>query len=250
MTWRTAARPGTIRLVVFDCDSTLSAVEGIDELAAGRRAEVAALTDAAMRGEVPLESVYGRRLDLIRPDRARVDALAQQYVEALVPDAAAVVDALHAAGVRVRIMSGGLLPAVLAVGRAIGVPESDTAAVAVHFDGHGRYTGYDEASPLARSGGKRELLQQWRDQLQLDRDAVMMVGDGATDLEAAEVAGIFVAYAGVVERTAVMEAADVVVRSASLSPILPLALGGVAPAARDTRALFERGIELLNHNYE
>jgi phosphoserine phosphatase len=250
MTWRTIARPGAIRLVVFDCDSTLSAVEGIDELAGGRRAEVTALTDAAMRGEVPLESVYGRRLDLIRPDRAQIDALAQQYIAALVPDAAEVVAALRAVGLRVRIMSGGLLPAVLAVSRALGVPEADTTAVAVHFDGHGHYTGYDEASPLTRSGGKRELLQQWRDQLQLDRDAVMMVGDGATDLEAAEVAGIFVAYAGVIERTAVMEAADVVIRSASLSPVLPLALGGVAPATPETRALFQRGIELLNHNYE
>jgi phosphoserine phosphatase len=249
MTWRTLTRPGQIRLVVFDCDSTLSAVEGIDELAAGRRAEVSALTDAAMRGDVPLESVYGTRLDLIRPDRTLLAALALQYVEALVPDAGAVVAALHAAGIRVRIMSGGLLPAVQAVARVLGVADEDTAAVAIRFDERGAYVGYDEASPLARSAGKRELLRQWRTELALAREAVMMVGDGATDLEAAQAAGIFVAYAGVVERPAVMAAADAVVRSASLSPILPLALGG-APPPPSANALYERGIALLNHNRE
>ena len=55
------------RTVVFDCDSTLSAIEGIDELAGEHRSAVTELTEAAMRGEVPLQDVYGRRLALIRP---------------------------------------------------------------------------------------------------------------------------------------------------------------------------------------
>src|SRR5215210_6885983 len=101
--------------VVFDCDSTLSEIEGIDELAGARRVEVERLTQAAMLGEIPLEAVYGRRLEIIRPTRAQIDALAQRYIEGLVPDAHSVVTALQAAGVVVRVMSGGLLPAVVAV---------------------------------------------------------------------------------------------------------------------------------------
>jgi hypothetical protein len=74
----------------------------------------------------------------------------------------------------------------------------------------------------------------------------MLVGDGATDAEAAGTADIFVAYAGVVERPAVMAAADAVIRAPSLAPVLPLALGGTAPRAAKHRALWERGLDLLD----
>jgi phosphoserine phosphatase len=232
-----------VALVVFDCDSTLSAIEGIDELGSERRAEIEALTEQAMRGAVPLEQVYGRRLDLIRPARDRMERLAAQYVERLVPDAEAVVRALHECGVAVRIMSGGLLPAVRRVADVLGIAHGDVAAVDVRFAEDGAYAGFDEMSPLARSGGKRTLLAQWREA------RTMMVGDGATDAEAADVADVFVAYAGVVEREAAVRAADVVVRSASLAPILPLALGGERPRSKDARALFERGVALLDPMY-
>ena len=57
--------------ICFDFDSTLSRIEGIDELAkrVGLGEEMTKLTNAAMNGDVPLEAVYSRRLELIRPDR-------------------------------------------------------------------------------------------------------------------------------------------------------------------------------------
>jgi phosphoserine phosphatase len=229
--------------VAFDCDSTLSALEGIDELAGRHRAEVEALTDAAMRGELALEAVYGRRLDLIRPDRRRLEDLAQEYVARLVPDAAAVVAALAAEGISVRIISGGLLPAVLAVGDALGIPRANIAAVDVGFDAAGAYAGFDESSPLARSGGKCDVLARWRAQ---SAGRMMLVGDGATDAEAAGVVDVFVAYAGVARRDAAIAAADAVIASASLAPVLPLALGGRAPRNAAHRDLFEQGVALLD----
>jgi len=205
--------------VLFDCDSTLSAIEGIDELAVHCREEVVALTDAAMRGVIPLEEVYGRRLDLVRPTRAALHALGQEYVARLVPDARETVSALHAAGVDVRIISGGLLPAVLAVATALDVPPHHVAAVDIWFDGDGAYAGFDHSSPLTTGGGKRRAIEQWH----LARPA-MMVGDGSTDLEARPVVDAFVAFAGVVERAAVVAVADVVIRANSLAPLLPLVL--------------------------
>lgn len=232
-----------VAAVVFDCDSTLTAIEGIDELAAEQRSEIEALTAAAMQGALPLEEVYGRRLELIRPSRSRVDALARQYVDRLVPHAADVVAALRAEGLAVRIVSGGLLPAVLAVADALGVAREDVAAVALHFNADGSYAGFDTAAPLARSRGKCDVLRSWREKL---AGRVMMVGDGASDLEAAAAADVFVAYAGVVERAAVVERADVVVRSQSLAPVLPLALGGAPPVHAKHRTLFDRGMSLLD----
>lgn len=229
--------------VVFDCDSTLSEIEGVDDLAGKRRAEVAALTDAAMRGAVPLEQVYSRRLELIQPTRADVERLARRYVAALVPDAREVAAALRAEGIAVRIVSGGLLPAVLAVADELGIPHGDVAAVPIRFTDDGAYAGFDEAAPLARAGGKCDVLRAWRPQL---GSRVVMVGDGATDVEAAAAADVFVAYAGVIERPDVVRAADVVIRSRSLAPVLPIALGGEPPRAVEHRALFERGVSLLD----
>ncbi|HEX2167954.1 MAG TPA: HAD-IB family phosphatase [Longimicrobiales bacterium] len=235
-----------VTTVVFDCDSTLSAVEGIDELAVACRSEVEALTDAAMRGDLPLEAVYGRRLELIRPTRRQLEELAALYVERLVPDAVAVVAALRAEGIGVRVLSGGLLPAVVAVADALGIPRSDVAAVGISFDGSGGYAGFDEVSPLARSRGKCDVLAAWRE----DGNAPMMlVGDGATDAEAADAVDVFVAFAGVAERAAVTAAADAVVRSPSLAPVLPLALGGETPRLEIHRQLFDRGAALLDPQY-
>jgi phosphoserine phosphatase len=212
------------RSVIFDCDSTLCAIEGIDELAAEHRDEVAALTDAAMRGEVPLEEVYGRRLDLVRPDRARVAALGRRYVDTLAPDARETVARLRAAGIDVRIISGGLLPPVLDVARELGVDERAVAAVGIDFDDDGAYAGFDTDSPLARAGGKRAVIERWTRE-GMPRPA-MLVGDGATDLEARPAVDRFIAYAGVVERAAVVAAADVVIREPSLLRVVDIALGG------------------------
>jgi phosphoserine phosphatase len=229
--------------VVFDCDSTLSAVEGIDTLAGDARDEVRALTESAMAGGVPLEEVYGRRLELIRPTRAAIEALTARYIDAVVDDAGVAIAALRARGVTVRIISGGLLPAVVGLAGHLGVEPDAVAAVPIRFDDGGEYAGFDPAPP-ARAGGKAEVIRAWR------RDGlpgpVMFVGDGATDLEAADEVDLFVAYAGVVERPEVTAAAPVVVRSASLAPVVPLALGQDPPARGAAREVFEKGKSLID----
>jgi phosphoserine phosphatase len=216
------------RTVLFDCDSTLSAIEGIDELAVHCRDDVEQLTDAAMRGRIPLEEVYGRRLQLGR-----------EYVARLVPDAADAVAALHAAGVEVRIISGGLLPAVLAVARAVGVDAGRVAAVDIRFNADGSYAGFDTTSALTMSGGKLTTIERWA----VDRPA-MMVGDGTTDLEAKPAVDFFLAFAGVVERPNVVNAADAVVRANSLAPVLPLVLNADELLHTSHHTLYERGVAL------
>jgi phosphoserine phosphatase len=230
-----------IATVLFDCDSTLSTLEGIEELAAEHRAEVVALTEAAMRGAVPLEQVYARRLALVRPTLGAVEAIGRRYVETLVEDAREVVAALAAEGVSVRIISGGVRQAVLVLGRALGLPDSHVAAVDLRFDAAGRYAGFDAASPLARSGGKAAAIDAW---LPAVARPAMLVGDGAADLEAAAAVDLFVAYAGVVPRPAVLAGADAVIASRSLAPVLPLALAA-PPRDPRYRDLWQKGVELI-----
>jgi phosphoserine phosphatase len=228
--------------VIFDCDSTLSAIEGIEELAHAHREEIARLTEAAMRGEIPLEDVYGRRLALVRPTRDQVNALGDRYVRTLVTDARETIAALLSEHIEVRVMSGGIRQAVVTLAISLGLTERAVAAVDVHFDENGEYAGFDEDSPLARSGGKRIVLERWLPELPRP---IMLVGDGATDLEARPPADTFVAFTGVVERPVVIEAADAIVRTPSLAPVLVLALGGVAPRDPAAREVFELGKTLM-----
>ncbi|MEO6447489.1 MAG: HAD-IB family phosphatase [Gemmatimonadaceae bacterium] len=229
------------RTVLFDCDSTLSSIEGIDELAHEHRAEITPLTDAAMRGEIPLESVYARRLEIIRPSAREMARVGELYIEHLVAGAREVVAALQDAGVDVRIISGGLRPAVLVAARALGVGDESVFAVDAYFDEQGDYRGFDEASPLARAGGKTSLIASWSS---IPRP-VMLVGDGATDAEARHVVDTFVAFAGVAERASVVAVASHVVRAPSLLPVLALALADAPSQDPRTRALVERGLALL-----
>jgi phosphoserine phosphatase len=204
--------------VVFDCDSTLARIEGIDELAGPHGDAIRALTEAAMEGTVALEEVYGRRLDIIQPTRAQVAALGRRYVHGLVDDARSTVAALRWLGKTVRVVSGGLRPPVEDLARALGIPAEAVAAVGIEFGDDGSYAGFERASPLARSGGKEAVIRGW----ELPRPA-LLVGDGATDLEARPAVDAFAAYMGVTFRLAVAAAADFVLRAETLAPVLSLA---------------------------
>ncbi len=209
------------RTVIFDCDSTLSSIEGIEELAREHRAEIARLTTLAMEGKVPLEEVYGRRLGLIHPSRAELERVGTLYIQHLVPGALEAVQGLRAAGVTVRILSGGLAPAVRVVGRHLGFSDTEVTAVEVNFSAAGEYAGYDQQSPLARSGGKRHWILANADRLP---PPVLLIGDGATDLEARPAIAAFAAFTGVVRRPDVVAGADLELAGPSLAEVLEVVL--------------------------
>ena len=150
--------------VCFDCDSTLSRIEGIDELARrqGLFEQVAALTDAAMNGDIALESVYGKRLELIQPNRAAIDWLAQLYIAEMVEGAAETVAALLAQNIEVHIVSGGLRQAILPLAAHLGVAEDRVHAVDIEFNDRGDYLAFNASSPLAGSGGKARICRRLR----------------------------------------------------------------------------------------
>jgi len=209
--------------VFFDCDSTLSRIEGIEELGAGpRRGDVERLTAAAMAGEIPLEDVFARRLDLLQPTADAIERLGRRYIAERVPAVEHVIASLRRAGVELRIISGGLRPAILPLARFLGFAEEDVAAVDVRFDAGGAYAGFDEASPLARSGGKVSVILAWHGTTSAPR---LLVGDGATDAEARVAVDAFVAFAGVADRPAVVARADHVIRGPGLEPLVDLVLG-------------------------
>jgi phosphoserine phosphatase len=204
--------------ILFDCDSTLSAIEGIDELArqAGLYSQLAPLTAAAMEGRLTLEAVYRQRLEAIRPTRAAVAALGQCYIQHVVPGAGAVVASLQRLGKRVHIVSGGLRQAVLPLAAHLAIPESRVHAVDVFFDGAGAYQGFDDTSPLSRNGGKTIICRQ----VMRQEGPAVLVGDGVTDSEVAAAGVDFIGYGGVARRESVQRLAPVYIEDPSLLPVL------------------------------
>lgn len=210
--------------LVFDCDSTLSSIEGIDELAAMRddatRRDIVALTERAMAGELPLEAVYGERLRRIAPSSGECEALGARYVATALCDAALVIAALRQLGKAVGILSGGLRPPVLVLARALGIDPARVLAVDLVFDASGRYVDFDRRSGLWRGGGKPEALRA----RPADERPHALVGDGGTDLEASVAVDRFIGFGGVIARPNVAAGARWFVNAPRLGATLPFLL--------------------------
>jgi phosphoserine phosphatase len=161
-----------------------------------------------MRGDIPLDAVYGERLALVRPSRDDVAALADAYAASLAPQAAYALLRLRAAGKRLVLVSGGVLEAIIPMALRLGIPARDVRAVSVRFDANGGYAGFDAASPLATATGKRTVAES----LALPR-RILAMGDGTTDLAMRPAVDAFAAFTGFVRREHVVDSADVVLDS-------------------------------------
>lgn len=196
------------KLLFVDCDSTLSSIEGIDELARMSNpavfAEVVALTNAAMDGEVPLCDVFGKRMEIIRPSREIADKVSHCYVENIVPGVEALIRNAKENGWLPIILSGGFAPLIAPLAKRLGIRHVE--AVPLYFKGSGDYAGYDEDYPTTRNLGKNEIIREWRAAMLPGR--VVMIGDGVSDLETKPDVDTMIGYGGVVGRGKVKEGAD------------------------------------------
>ena len=190
------------RFVFFDVDSTLVTVEGIDVLAGGNP-EIARLTDAAMNGQIPLDQVYAKRLEIIRPTRYRVEQLAKRYIESLVDGAKETIAKLQDKGVIIHLVTAGIEQAILPLAEALNI--RNVHAVALTFDAKGNYADFDRRSFLTRTGGKELVVRDIRAR---SHGKAAFVGDGVSDLEAKPAVDLFVGFGGVVVRPRVKENAD------------------------------------------
>ena len=211
--------------VVLDVDSTLSSTEGIEWLAARRGAEVSRrvteATQEAMHGEIALQDVYAKRLDLIRPTHRDIEMLGREYIETVLPGARDALSAIRGAGVRIVIVSGGLREAIIPLTRSLNVPDSDLHAVSLSFTEAGDYAGFDIRSPLTRNGGKPAVVRS----LHLPRP-ILAIGDGITDAELKTdlpaAADAFAAFTGVAARDPIIRVSDYVLRCFDQLPTVVL----------------------------
>lgn len=194
--------------VCFDVDSTVITDEGIDVLAAhcGAGDAVKEWTARAMGGGVKFEDALAARLDLIKPSVADIEACLAAHPPALNPGVHALMDALRENGAQVFLVSGGFRLMIEPVAARLGVPKTNIFANTILFDDAGNYTGFDATEPTSADGGKPAVVA--RLQADLGLETVVMIGDGATDMQAKPPAAAFIGYGGVADREVVREGAD------------------------------------------
>jgi phosphoserine phosphatase len=208
--------------IFFDCDSTLTAIEGIDWLAKikNKTKIIQDLTLQTVEGKLPFESVLKLRLDIIKPSREDIFKLGKEYIKNCLPYTKQAIALLRCCHKNVFIVSGGYRPAVNQLAQWLGVLKKNVYAIDIFFNPNGTYAGVDTDNPLARQNGKKIIIKNIT-----ANHSSMLIGDGATDLEAREVVDLFVGFGGVKRRPLVVEKSDVFINLPNLMPIVALANG-------------------------
>ena len=203
-------------LVVLDVDSTLIGQEVVDLLAgeAGAGAEVAAVTEAAMRGELDFAASLGRRVALLEGLPASVFGTVRSRIT-VTPGAPELIEAVHAAGGAVAAVSGGFRQVLDPLAAELGLDRWHANDLGVRDE---RLTGVVTGG-VVDAGVKQERLVEWARELGVPRARTVAIGDGANDLRMMEAAGLSIAFAA---KPAVRAAADVVLPGPSLRPVIAL----------------------------
>ncbi|MDP3801084.1 MAG: phosphoglycerate dehydrogenase [Brevundimonas sp.] len=200
---------------VFDFDSTLVRIETLEALAdialagaadaAAVRAEVAALTDQAMTGDLPFGEALRRRLALLPLTRGHVAELAARILDEGTPSVRRNLRFFRENADRIVILSGGFREIIAPLAAHLHIPPERVLCNDLIYDAEGRVAGVDAANPLSEAGGKPAVIRA------LDLPGpVVMVGDGWTDAEVKldGAADRFYAFTEVVRRERVVAAAD------------------------------------------
>ncbi len=233
------------QVVSFDCDATLSHLEGINVLATqnGVGSEVAALTQKAMRETGLCPSLYRERLELVRPSSQQMLELGGLYFDERTPNACLVIALLQSLGKRVYVLSAGLLPSVKVFSEKLQVPSGHVYAVDCFFNEDGSYNDYEQASLLTKMDGKLTLLRELCD----PEERIAHVGDGMNDVAVAGKIESFVGFGGGKCHDKIKQYSDQYIINNSLAPLLPLVLTAEEVLALNPaqQALFEKGCQAI-----
>ena len=180
------------RLLIADMDSTVITIECIDELAdyAGCKAEVAAVTERAMRGELDFEAALRGRVALLKGLDEAVIARCRRERLQIMPGAKALVRTMRREGAECLLVSGGFVQFTDHVAPEVGF----TRALANNLGIRGGKLDGTVAAPIIGAETKRRTLIDAAAAAELDLAETLAVGDGANDIPMIEAAGLGIAY--------------------------------------------------------
>lgn len=205
------------KLLAMDMDSTLITIECIDEIADmhGLKPQIAAITQAAMRGEIPFDQSLRQRVALLQGlDATALQRVYDERVQ-LSPGAEAMLATVRHAGLKTLLVSGGFTFFTDRIRDKVGLDYSHANQLEI-VDGKltGRMTG-----PIVDAEQKRATVQRVCAELGTTPDHAIVVGDGANDLQMMHIAGLSVAFRA---KPVVRANADVALNFVGLDGILTL----------------------------
>jgi D-3-phosphoglycerate dehydrogenase len=206
--------------LIFDFDSTLVRIETLEALAdialdgradaASIQAEVAALTDRAMSGDLDFGQALRARLALLPLRREHVEILADRILDEGTPSVRRNLKFFNDHADQIVILSGGFREIIAPIAQRLGVSPDRVLCNDLTYDSNGRVTGVDDANPLSQGNGKPEVIRG----LGL-AGPIVMVGDGWNDAEVKlkGAADRFYAFTEIARRERVVDVADAEARS-------------------------------------
>ncbi len=211
-----------LEALIFDCDGTLSTIEGIDELALnkGLGKQVASLTAEAMDKSGMNPALYKQRLDWVKPTQEQVLALGMSYYTHRIFNLDLLIATLRRFHKTLYIVSSGLAPAVTIFGQLLKIPRANIFAVDIEFDDQGHFLDFDHHSPLVTREGKRLIVSQ----LKMKHREMAYIGDGINDCVTADLVSRFIGYGGAFYRENIAALCNYYIKTVSLAPLLPLTL--------------------------
>lgn len=214
----------TFGKIIFDCDSTLVRIEGLDMIAdlKGKGREVAEFTKLSMDGKVKLEDVFALKMAMIRPSKQDLVSLGHLYVQHIVEDVEEVIKILTFFHKDILILTGNFYSAVKVLSKQLKIPLKNIYSNKIYFNRKGHYIGFDAHGPLSISGGKRTVLKTIAEHEPHKR--IAFIGDGSTDTDTKPPVDLFIGYGGVVQRENVKKNSDIYITCQSMAPILRFVL--------------------------
>jgi phosphoserine phosphatase len=206
--------------VIFDCDGTLTQIEGIDHLAKynGIEKKISELTEQAMSFDGITPELYQQRLDLVRPNRTQCLRLAQDYFTHRSPGIDQVITTLKKHNIAIFIISAGVNPSVKTFASLLDIPEPHVFAVDLTFDQQGEYQNFDHSAPMTQRRGKRHVVAEIKKLC----PTVAYIGDGQNDMDVYHDVDCFIGYGGSFYRPNMEASCEHYLRERSLLGILPI----------------------------
>ncbi|KTD53696.1 phosphoserine phosphatase [Legionella santicrucis] len=232
----------------FDCDGTLSLIEGINVLATinGVAEKVHHITARCMGQTGMTLHDYRQRLDYVQPTLKQIHELAKQYKQHVAPGAFELIQLLHHLNKKVYIISAGIKTSVDLFAQTLGIPTSHVLAIDVYFNECGNYQGFDEQSNMTQGNGKTVEISS----ILKPGEHSLLVGDGVSDWETQNTVTRFIGFAGLNPKAWVKNHSKFYITNTSFYPVIPLSLtlGELKQLPPQYYAYYERGLKEIENS--
>lgn len=203
---------GKFNNVIFDFDSTLTSLEGLDEIARrkGIVSQISEITALGMNGELSFDQSLRLRLKILKPTARDFAWLEKQYEKNLTLGSKKIIKKLIAQQTNVYIVTGGPRPSIENILINFGIPKENIFASCFSFDKIGM-SQLDSNCLMTKADGKVEMVKKIA-----KKGKTAVIGDGMTDLRAAEQADLFIGFGGVVKRDVVKQKSKIYIEQPNL----------------------------------